>query len=211
MQHSSQNNSKEDADSLIGNKLREHRKELKLSMKEVAEVAGLSIGFISQVERGLTAPSLSSLSSIAKVLNTDISTFLSQPEGKSSFTRNKDRAVYTLSHKGLQYERLSASFPRSVLNSVIMHEMPGHRLESIKHEGEEFFFILEGAITVYIEEEENILEAGDSIHFDSMREHSVWNHTDNSTTILHVCTMDIFGDKQGTKEIPNTRAGRKGV
>jgi transcriptional regulator with XRE-family HTH domain len=211
LQYSNQNSKKENAIAPIGSQLREHRKALKLSMKEVAEAAGLSIGFISQVERGLTAPSLSSLSSIAKVLNTDISTFLSQPEGKSSFTSHKDRAVYTLSHRDLQYERLSASFPGSVLNSVIMHEMPGHRLESIKHEGEEFFFILEGAITIYLEGEENILEVGDSIHFDSMREHSVWNHTDNPTIILHVCTLNIFGDKQDTKEIPSIRAGHKGV
>jgi transcriptional regulator with XRE-family HTH domain len=203
-----QDTNKNDDSASIGIKLREHRKALKLSMKEVAKAAGLSIGFISQVERNLTAPSLSSLSSIAKVLNTDISTFLSQPDGKSSFTRNKERAVYALSHRGLQYERLSASFPGSVLNSVIMHEMPGHKLESIKHEGEEFFYILEGAITVYIDGEENILEIGDSIHFDSMREHSVWNHTDKPTIILHVCTMDVFGDKQPVNEVPGTRAGR---
>ena len=47
----------------------------------------------------------------------------------------------------------------------------------------------------------SILETGDSIHFDSSRSHSVWNHTDRPTTLLHVCTMDVFGDKKTVKEI----------
>ena len=191
----------EDPENTLGERLRQHRKQLKLSMKEVAEAVGLSIGFISQVERGLTSPSLTSLSSIANFLGTDVSHFLSQPKSKSPITRNQERDIYTLSNKGLQYERLSDSFPGNTLNSVIIHEMPGHRTESISHEGEEFFYILEGAITVFIEGRVSILETGDSIHFDSSRSHSVWNHTDRPTTLLHVCTMDVFGDKKTVKEI----------
>jgi transcriptional regulator with XRE-family HTH domain len=197
-QNSNQTSSQKGAKSL-GERLRESRKALKLSLKEVSEKAGLSIGFISQLERDLTAPSLSSLSSIAKVLKSDISEFLTQPHGQSTFSRNQDRVAYTLNHKNLEYERLSASFPGSVLNSVIMHEMPGHKIEPIRHEGEELFYMLEGSITVYIEGDENILKAGDSIHFDSNRTHSVWNHTDKQAVILHVCTMNIFGDKQAIK------------
>tara|TARA_B100000470_G_C19532984_1_gene276962 strand:- start:146 stop:466 length:321 start_codon:yes stop_codon:yes gene_type:complete len=80
--------------------------------------------------------------------------------------------------------------------------MPGHRTESISHEGEEFFFILEGAITIYIDGVVNILEAGDSLHFDSSRSHSAWNHTNKVTTVLHVCTMNVFGDQDTVKDIP---------
>ena len=84
-----------------------------------------------------------------------------------------------------------------MLNSVIIHEMPGHRTESISHEGEEFFFILEGSITIYIDGKVNVLESGDSLHFDSSK-----SHTNKVTTLLHVCTMNVFGEKEMSKEIP---------
>ena len=195
----------------LGSALREHRKAVNLSLKDVAEKAGLSVGFISQVERDIVSPSLSSLASIAKTLETDISHFFSQPHDDSIYTRNRKRAQYSLNHKGLSYERLSTSFPGSVINSVIMHELPGHKSESIQHEGEEFFYILDGSLNIIIEGEETELETGDSIHFDSSREHSAWNHTDKTTTILHVCTMDVFGDKQALKKIPGINVGHKGV
>ena len=192
----------EDPENTLGERLRLRRKELKLSMKEVAISSGLSIGFISQVERGLTSPSLTSLTAIANFLRSDVTNFLSQPKSKSSITRNEERDVYTINKNGLQYERLSDSFPGHTLNSVIIHEMPGHRSESISHEGEEFFFILEGAITIYIDGVVNILETGDSLHFDSSRSHSAWNHTNKVTSVLHVCTMNVFGDQDTVKDIP---------
>jgi len=192
----------EDPENKLGGRLRLRRKELKLSMKEVAISSGLSIGFISQVERGLTSPSLTSLTAIANFLRSDVTNFLSQPKSKSSITRHQERDVYTINKNGLQYERLSDSFPGHTLNSVIIHEMPGHRTESISHEGEEFFFTLEGAITIYIDDVVNILEAGDSLHFDSSRSHSAWNHTNKVTTVLHVCTMNVFGDQDTVKDIP---------
>ena len=192
----------EDPENKLGERLRLRRKELKLSMKEVAISSGLSIGFISQVERGLTSPSLTSLTAIANFLRSDVTNFLSQPKSKSSITRHQERDVYTINKNGLQYERLSDSFPGHTLNSVIIHEMPGHRTESISHEGEEFFFTLEGAITIYIDGVVNILEAGDSLHFDSSRSHSAWNHTNKVTTVLHVCTMNVFGDQDTVKDIP---------
>ena len=192
----------EDPENTLGERLRLRRKELKLSMKEVAVSSGLSIGFISQVERGLTSPSLTSLTAIANFLRSDVTNFLSQPKSKSSITRHQERDVYTINKNGLQYERLSDSFPGHTLNSVIIHEMPGHKTESISHEGEEFFFILEGAITIYIDGVVNILEAGDSLHFDSSRSHSAWNHTNEVTSVLHVCTMNVFGDQDTVKDIP---------
>ncbi|MDN2565421.1 XRE family transcriptional regulator [Aquibium sp. A9E412] len=182
------------AHSQLGKRLRERRQELGLTLKEVASAAGLSVGFISQIERDITTPSLSSLASVSRVLGTDVGEFLSQPRGDAAATRRNQRPVYSLGGASLSYERLSASFPGNVLRSVIIHEPPGHRSEPIAHEGEEIFFLLDGAITVEVEGERTILEAGDSIHFPSDRTHSTWNHTDRPATILHTCTMDVFGD-----------------
>jgi transcriptional regulator with XRE-family HTH domain len=193
----------------LGQRLRARRRELSLTLKEVADGAGLSVGFISQIERGLTVPSLSSLASIAGVLGSHVTTFLAQPEGKSPYTRHNERLVYAVDKAALSYERLSTTFPGSVLNSVIVHEPPGYRSEPIQHVGEEMFFVLQGAITIEVEHETTVLEAGDSIHFASMRRHSSWNHTTEPATILHVCTMDVFGDNPQPNQEPGNRAGHR--
>ncbi|GAB5505597.1 MAG: cupin domain-containing protein [Rhizobiaceae bacterium] len=193
----------------LGVRLRERRRELRLTLKDVADGAGLSVGFISQVERDLTVPSLSSLASISRVLRMPITSFLSQPDGGQPHTRHDQRPVYAVQANGLQYERLSARFPGNVLNSVIVHEPPGMRSEPIRHEGEEMFFILKGSITIEVEDEVTVLSAGDSIHFESTRRHSSWNHTTETVTILHVCTMDVFGDDLADDNRLGNRARHK--
>ena len=178
----------------IGPALRERRKALGLSMQKVADAAGLSVGFISQLERGLTSPSLSSRVGIAEVLQTPISQFLSQPPGDANMTRQSDRVQYAVDAEGPSYERISSSFEGSQLTSVIVHEPPGHRGEPISHRGEEMFFVLAGEVTVEIEGKVDILRPGDSIHFDSTRVHSTWNHTVETVSILWCGTMDVFGE-----------------
>ena len=56
------------------------------------------------------------------------------------------------------------------------------------------FFIVGGALTLELDGETMVLESGDTAHFPSTRVHTTWNHTSGVTTILHTCTMDVFGD-----------------
>ena len=191
----------------LGKRLRDRRQQLGLTLKQVADGAGLSVGFISQIERGLNAPSLSSLAAISGVLRTHVTEFLAQPRPDAPFTLMGERRSFAIEQHALRYERISASFPGSVLNGVIIHKPPGHRSEWISHEGEELFYILEGAITVETENESTVLEAGSSIHFKSTRRHSSWNHGTSPAVILHVCTSDLFGDHS---KRPQGGAGRRG-
>lgn len=199
----------------LGQRLRERRLALGLTLKEVADGAGLSVGFISQVERGLTAPSLSSLVSIAKVLGSDISAFLRQPQPLTSYTRHDQRPVYSIGGQTVSYERVSSSFPGRVIRSVIVHQPPGYRSEPISHEGEELMFVLEGEVTSDVDGKHLVLRAGDSVHHPSSRRHALWNHSDRSATVLWVGTMDLFGEDdvppEETKSAAPTRIGKNNV
>lgn len=181
----------------LGTHLRGRRKELGLTMKDVADRAGLSVGFISQIERDITTPSLSSLVSVSRVLGVEVGAFLSQPRGDMALTRHDKRDVYAIGGNTVSYERISSAFPGNVLRSVIIHEPPGHRGEPIAHDGEEMMFVLAGSITVELDGERTILEPGDSLHFPSWRTHSTWNHTTSDATLLWVGTMDVFGEGAG--------------
>ena len=177
----------------LGLSIRARRKELGLTMLAVADAAGLSVGFISQVERGLSAPSLASLAGITEILQMPRGSFLSQPDAVD-MTRSSRRELYSVPGAAASYERVSSTFSGSKLHSVIVHEPPGHRSEPISHKGEEMFFILEGEITVEIEGDKEILRQGDTIHFDSTRIHSTWNHGLSTASLLWCGTMDVFGD-----------------
>ena len=194
----------------LADRLRARRKERGLTMQQVADQAGLSVGFISQIERGITTPSLSSLVSVSRVLGLHVSEFLAQPRVDTPQTRRDQRPVYAISENSVTYERISASFPGSVLRSVIIHEPPGHRGEPIAHEGEELLYVVEGAITVEIDGERSILETGDSIHFTSTKVHSTWNHMDTPATILWAGTMDVFGEETEHGSVGEPQRIKKG-
>src|SRR5690606_34935712 len=95
----------------VGQKIREARKRRRLTLQRVAEATGLSIGFLSQVERDITTPSLSSLVTIAKVLDLPVSAFLQQPEIPSAVSRREGRDAYAINPGWISYERLSTTFP----------------------------------------------------------------------------------------------------
>jgi transcriptional regulator with XRE-family HTH domain len=176
----------------LGTRLRLRREARGLTMQTVADRAGLTAGFISQVERNLAAPSLTSLTAIAEALGAHITDFLDPPRNEDLTSRDTLRELYRLPGAPFSYERLSTSFPGSQLTAVLLHEPPGRRSEPIRHRGEELYFILEGELTFYIDDTEIVLRKGDSIHFSSSRLHSTWNHSDRATTMIVCTTMNIF-------------------
>lgn len=187
----------------LGERIRERRKAVGLTLKAVADAAGLTAGFISQIERGLAQPSITSLTNVAQVLDLDPAAFLVQPPTPDMLTRQGQRPVFGLAPELISYERVSSHFPGNVLRANVIHEAPGHHAEPISHEGEEIFFIISGRLMVELDGQRHRLDPGDSIHFASVRVHSTWNPTTSVTTYLHVCTMDVFGDDR--REAEHTR------
>lgn len=179
----------------LGVKLRSRRKAQGLTMQQVATAAGLSVGFISQVERGLAAPSLASLAGIAAALSAPIYAFLQHPATCADLTRAANRMPIAFpAVAGRRYERLSTTFPGSTLRAVLVYQPPGPRCLPVTHEGEEMVLVLRGALTIELDGKLTVLGEGDSAHFASSRPHCCWNHTQTESTLLWCCTMDLFGD-----------------
>lgn len=184
----------DDAADDLGGRLRRRRKACGLTMQAVADHAGLTAGFISQVERNLAAPSLTSLTAIAEALGGHITDFLDPPKNDDEISREDLRELYALPGAPFSYERLSTTFPGSTLTTVVMHKPPGSRSVPMRHRGEELYFMLEGAITVHVDDTETVLNKGDSIHFASDRRHHTWNHTTREAVLLICSTMNVFED-----------------
>lgn len=184
----------------LGAALRLRRKERGLTMQVVAERSGLSVGFISQVERNLTSPSLSSLTSIASALESHITAFLEPPRKGKDISREALRQLYSLPGSAVSYERLSTKFPGSQLTAVVIHVPPGRREAPMRHRGEELYYVLDGELTVSVDGARTLLRRGDSIHFGSQRLHFTWNHTRWPTTLIICNTMDVFGEDEDLAE-----------
>jgi transcriptional regulator with XRE-family HTH domain len=178
----------------VGQKIREARKQRRLTLQRVAEASGLSIGFLSQVERDITTPSLSSLVTIAKVLDLPVSAFLDQPEIPSTVSRREGRGSYAIHPGWISYERLSTTFPGQALSAVKMNVPPRYLSETAAHEGEEIVYVLSGTIRYVIDEIDHDLTAGDVLHFSAQRPHRVHNPTDKVAEVLSVGTQQLFSD-----------------
>ena len=75
----------------IGERIKARRKELKLSLRELAEQVDLTASFLSQIERDQSSPSIESLRKISQALEVPIFYFLAEPNGKSPVVRRNQR------------------------------------------------------------------------------------------------------------------------
>jgi transcriptional regulator with XRE-family HTH domain len=186
----------------LGQQIRDRRKELELTLSEVAQATGLSVGFLSQLERNLTAPSLSSLTVVAKVLKTSVGDLVGRPVSPRADTHHETRQPYSVDGGGVKYERLSTVFRGSVLHSVKFTMPSGYKSEKVSHPGEEMVFVIHGRIRYEVDEESFLLEQGDSLHFDAKIPHSIeaLSHESGCAEVIWTGTLDVFdgADRQGS-------------
>lgn len=185
------------APAALGQMLRERRKDIGKTMKQVAQEAGLTEGFISQIERGLSTPSLISLYNVANALGTSVDTFLSQPprHGHSMVSHAGERPGYNVATKDRIYELLERGFPGAMLNGCITQIPEGYVSELTSHEGEDFIYLIEGEVLYEVDGKEYRLTTGDTLHFPSKLPHRVRNIGKGPARELWVGTTSILKDE----------------
>lgn len=178
----------------LGGRLRARRKAIGKTMQQVADEAGLTIGFISQIERGLSTPSLASLYNVAQALDATVDMFVSKAPARthSLVSHAGQRQTYTVGGTERFYEFLERGFPDARLNACLSHVPPGHQSEMMSHEGEEFVYLVAGKMNYEVDGTSYILAAGDTLHFDSRRPHRGNNIGTDTAVELWVGTMQLF-------------------
>lgn len=176
----------------VGALIRARRRQQQLTLVELGEAAEVSVGYLSQVERDHATPSLGTLAQIAKALGVSIDYFVAAPATHDALTRADERNRFSLDGSSIVYERLGADFPGNQLSSFLMTVPPGYRSETVAHEGEEILYVLEGAIKQKLDEQEIVMQAGDSLHFRGNRPHSWSNHTNEPARLLWTGTLALF-------------------
>lgn len=136
------------------------------TLQELAGQTDLTASFISQVERGVTNPSLATLQKFADVLNVQMMYFMAEDFSSGRrLTRQRDRQRVMVDKAEITYELLTPDLSGN-FEGIIIHLQPGSQnaVRPLRVETEEMFFVLEGKLLVGIGEEEILLEKGDSYH-----------------------------------------------
>lgn len=176
----------------VGPLIRARRRQLHLTLEELAGAAGISVGYVSQVERDLATPSLGTLAQIARSLDVGVDYFIATPDVGNALSRAGERQSFSVSGSSIVYERIGTDFAGNVLSSFLLSIPPGYRSETVSHEGEEIIYLLEGELTVCVEPDEMVLRTGDGFHFRGNRPHSWRNATDRPARLLWTGTVALF-------------------
>ncbi|TCT02244.1 cupin domain-containing protein [Aquabacter spiritensis] len=171
-----------DMDVRLGQRIRHLRKARGLSLKEVAERSGFSISFFSQIERGLSSPSVRVLASLAHALNVNIgSLFAEDDEAEDAaakiVVRKSERKVLSFWRTGISKELLTPAASNARLDVYLVRMDPGGTTgeESYSHDGEEAGVVLQGEMELVVDGLTFVLREGDGFRFESPRPHSFRN------------------------------------
>ncbi|KZX15628.1 (S)-2-hydroxypropylphosphonic acid epoxidase [Methanobrevibacter cuticularis] len=180
----------------VGAKIQNLRESRDMTTKTLAEESNVSLDLISDIEKGKVVPSLTPLTKIARSLGVRLGTLLDDApqtgpilvkEGKS------DKVVYFSGEEkqtdvsALEFHSLGAGkYDRHMEPFIIDVHTNNGEFELSSHEGEEFIYVLEGAIELKYGQDSYIVKKGDSIYYDSIIPHHLHSYNNEKSKILAV-------------------------
>lgn len=177
---------------MIGKKINALRKYKGLTLQQVSDAANLSIAFLSQIERGLASPSVSSLASIARALEVSPSYFFPPPPSNGLVVRGYARQPFHMDNSEITYARLGGDFEERLMEPLFVTYPPRYVSERFAHVGEEFVYVLEGQLVIQLGDTKYELNSNDSIHYSSQHVHQIENPTDLPVHAIFVNTPRLL-------------------
>lgn len=177
-------------DSALGSRLRQLRLSRGASLSEVATAVGVSVGFLSALERSQTSASVSTLRKLARHYKHNILDFYDTAEVPTRLVRPRARKVLEAG-PGIRMELLA--WGNTVMEPHLFRISSGASSgESYSHVGEEFLYVLKGQFEIQLRGEKHLLKPGDSFYFESAVPHQWANPGRSETLVLWVNTPPTF-------------------
>ena len=158
----------------IGSKIKELRVLKGLTQEELADRAELSKGFISQLERDLTSPSIATLVDILQCLGTDLKTFFDDTEddrvvfGKDDYFEKTDTELHN------RVEWIIPNAQKNIMEPKRLTLEPGgSTYPDNPHEGEEFGYVLSGSISIVVGNKRYKAKKGEAFYFEPKFKHYI--------------------------------------
>lgn len=168
----------------VGKKIKKERTRKKMSLDYVANETGFSIDYLKKIESGKEIPPVGNLLQISRALKIDSSFFLREQESSlksriKAYTKRTENYAYITLTPGAENKHLKAF-------KVTIEAMADHKGVGYQHEGEEFVYVLKGKIELTVGDHVNILDAGESLHFNSGIRHKLRNIAEGKAELLVV-------------------------
>lgn len=188
----------EEDDLSLGLAVRRARQARGLSLKQVADAANVSVGFLSQIERGISSPSVRALRAICAILDVPVLELLGGGEADPNnearrIVRAGQRRRVDFGDKGMVKEFLTVH-DQGLLQVMELTLDPdgGSGEDAYNHEGEECGVVLEGRLELYVDGAVYRLGEGDAFHFESASPHKFRNLANGRTRILWITTPPVW-------------------
>ena len=177
----------------IGHKIKELRVMKNLTQEELADRAELSKGFISQLERDLTSPSIATLVDILQVLGTDLTEFFQDTTEEQIVFRDFDYFEKEDEELGNKIEWIIPNAQKNIMEPIRLTLEPGgSTYPDNPHEGEEFGYVLSGSITIHIGNKKYKAKKGESFYFTPGSTHYVKASEKTGATLIWVSSPPSF-------------------
>ncbi len=175
----------------IGSKIKELRVLKGLTQEELADRSELSKGFISQLERNLTSPSIATLIDILQCLGTNINDFFTETTDEQVVFKKGDYFKKSDTELLNTIEWIIPNAQKNMMEPILLTLSPGgSTYPDNPHEGEEFGYVLQGNITIHIGKKSYKAKKGESFYFIPDKKHYITTST--ASTILWVSTPPSF-------------------
>ena len=177
----------------LGTRIRELRKSRRLTLKAVADFARVTPSLISQLERGKANPSLSVLSLIANCLKVSVGSLLDSTENANNHSpvSRKGSRKTLITEGNARFQLLSKHYDLNC-EFVVNQWDPGTSTgETVRHEGVECGYVIQGTLQVALGGESYTLEPGDSITFPSTTPHRLSNPGRHTTIAVWVNSIPV--------------------
>jgi DNA-binding transcriptional MerR regulator/uncharacterized RmlC-like cupin family protein len=177
----------------VGERLRKLRLRNRMTLKEVAEKTGLSVSFLSSLERGHTGASIASLRAVMTVFDVDWREFFeAEPRVRSRLIGPEDRLSVRWPN-GIRMEDLATV--GSLMDPAFLYLPPDTGSgDYFSHDGEEFIYMISGTLFVALKDEPEKtyrLKPKDCLYFPSTVPHFWWTE-DEEAEIIHVNSPPSF-------------------
>jgi transcriptional regulator with XRE-family HTH domain len=184
----------------LGARLKHARMVLGFHLKEVASQAQVTEGYLSKIENDRAQPSFAILHRLAQALKVNMSQLFAEADctsSKVSVIRHEERPTLRFGHRragnSVALEKLAPSGPGYLLQANIhVIDPDGGSSEVISHAGQEFGYVIEGCLDLFVDNETVRLHIGDSFYFSSELGHRYRNPGDSQARVLWVNTPPTF-------------------
>ena len=175
----------------IGKSLKELRLRKDLTLEELASRSELTKGFLSQVERNLTSPSISTLEDILEALGTSLSEFF-EPEKEERITFGV-QDFFVDEQEDYTIEWIIPNAQKNAMEPILLTLKPQAKSEEMdSYNGEEFGYILKGSVQLIQGDKKYRLKAKETFYINGKKSHYLQNVGSTDAKILWVTTPPMF-------------------